>query len=328
MGRRGMGATAVERILTYLLAFALVLSGVPTQALAEAYEDLQGTAGEYAGVPDDAVLGIGEDASGDPFERVLTDESMAIGASGPKLAAAVGATRSGKWGECSWALDNDGALRIWPTNGVSGRLADFGGDWLHPNVPWDEFSYEVRSVEMEEGVALPEDCGFMFSFYNLESIDVSGLDTSLVKNMSYMFYFCRFVTNLDVSSWDTSSVTDMEEMFGSCSSLTSLDISSWDTSSVTNMKGMFSACYSLASLDISSWDTSSVTDMGGMFTGCSKLTSLDVSTWDTSSVTDMGKMFASCSSLASLDLSSWDTSSVTNMEQIFYLCTSLASLNY
>jgi len=111
-------------------------------------------------------------------------------------------------------------------------------------------------------------------------LNLNGLDTSSVTNMSYMFYKCHDLTSLDLSNFDTSNVTNMSYMFDGCSSLTSLNLSGFDTSNVTTMSGMFSGCSGLTSLDLSNFDTSNVTDMCSMFSRCSGLTSLDLSNFD------------------------------------------------
>ena len=181
------------------------------------------------------------------------------------------------------------------------------------------------------GAKAPTDASGMFSHSPFKTIDLSGLDTSNVTDMSSMFYYCRGLTSLDLGeSFDTSKVTDMMYMFYGCSSLTSLDLGdSFDTSSVTYMGRMFEGCTSLTSLDLGDdFDTSKVTDMDSMFGACTSLTSLDLGeSFDTSKVTGMGYMFNYCSSLTSLDLSGFDTSSVTDMRQMFCQCVSLTSLD-
>ena len=89
--------------------------------------------------------------------------------------------------------------------------------------------------------------------------------------MSYMFSGCSSLESLDLSGLDTSSATDMSYMFRGCSSLESLDPSGFDTSSVVGMRGMFDGCSSLESLDLSGFDTSSVLYIRDMFDGCSGL---------------------------------------------------------
>ena len=176
-------------------------------------------------------------------------------------------------------------------------------------------------------------CQAFANSYDLQSIDLAGLDASEVTDMSWMFFGCFSLANLDLSSVNTSSVTDMGAMFGCCSGLISLDVSGVDTSRVTNMAQMFSSCSSLTGLDVSNFNTSKVTFMPYMFKNCSSLTSLNVSSFDTSNVTNMTGMFSSCGALMSLDVTGVDTSNVTEMkiyesdEGIFQNCTNLKILD-
>ena len=176
--------------------------------------------------------------------------------------------------------------------------------------------------------SLVTDMSDMFYYCRaLTELDVSGFDTSLVTDMSRMFFVCSALTTLDLSSFDTSLVTDMSSMFNNCSALTELDVSDFNTSKVTDMSFMFYAC-KLTTLDVSGFDTSKVTSMFRMFQGCSALTTLDVSGFDTSKVTNMDSMFRSCSQLTTLDLSNFDTSNVTNMDSMFRSCSSLKSITF
>ncbi len=190
--------------------------------------------------------------------------SFAIYSSSAQAAEIV---RSGTEGTCSWEIDSDGLLRIFPTNGVSGVLENYSwnyNDWdnYDNNIPsWNSYSSEIKKCVIESGVKAN-------------------------KGVSYMFGGCSSLTTLDLSNFDTSNVTNMDRMFEDCSSLTTLDLSSFDTSKVTDMEGMFNGCSSLTTLDLSNFDTSKVTDMVCMFFGCS-LTNLDLSNFETSKVTCM-----------------------------------------
>ena len=164
-------------------------------------------------------------------------------------------------------------------------------------------------------------------FENVESIDLTYLDTSSVTNMNYMFQYCRSLTSLDLSNFNTSRVTNMSYMFSSCYSLTSLDLSNFNTSRVTNMSNMFASCNSLTSLDLSNFNTSNVTNMGLMFYNCNSLTSLNLSELDTTRVTNMQRMFSGCRNLTGLDLSNFDTSRVTDIGGMFQGCSKLISLD-
>ena len=66
----------------------------------------------------------------------------------------------------------------------------------------------------------------LFSFCSsLASLDLSGLDTSEVENMTHMFLGCSELTTLDLTSFDTSMAKSMDYMFYDCSSLRSVSLS-------------------------------------------------------------------------------------------------------
>ena len=162
---------------------------------------------------------------------------------------------------------------------------------------------------------------------NLTSLNLSNFDTSQVTNMAYMFNGMYNLTNLELSSFDTSKVAYMGYMFSGMSKLTSLNLSGFNTSRVTNMGHMFSTMTSLTSLNLSSLNTSQATDMSGMFSGLPNLAKLNLSSFDVSNVTDMSGMFYEASNLSVLNLSNFNTSRVTNMEAMFYNMVSLTSLD-
>lgn len=170
--------------------------------------------------------------------------------------------------------------------------------------------------------------------YSSDLSEIKGLnmlDTSKVMDMSNMFSGCSRLTSIDVSGFDTSKVMNMSEMF---SGLGYVDVgvseikglNTWDTSNVTDMSYMFAWSEVLTSIDVSAFDTSKVTDMSYMFAFCYALTSIDVSSFDTSKVTDMSRMFASCGALTSIDVSSFDTNEVTDMSRMFNECSGLTTI--
>ena len=228
----------------------------------------------------------------------------------------------GKWGTCPWEISWDGILSVYPGTGASQD-----GKWRSP---WKGYEAYVTSVvfisENGEMVVAPSDSSYLLEgFSNVVSVDLSGLDTSNVTNMHYMFCRCSKLASLDLSPLDTSNVTDMGGLFTNCSSLTSLDLSPLDTSNVTDFS-MFSGCSGLTSLDLSPLDTSSATDMGGMFANCTGLASLDLSPLDTSNVTNMTGMFFHCHQLSFFDLSSFNTVNVTGMTDMFKDCWNLQTI--
>ncbi len=168
----------------------------------------------------------------------------------------------------------------------------------------------------------------MFSYLtNVESLDLTNLDTSNVTNMSKLFYNSSSLKEIKLSNFDTSKATDMNSMFWNLSSLTTLDVSNFNTSNVTNMAYMFGGCKSLTELNVSNFDTSKVISMESMFSYCSKLTSLNLNNFNTIKVTNMSAMFKKCNNLTLLDLSNFDTTKVTNMSSMFMDCKKLTNLD-
>lgn len=200
-------------------------------------------------------------------------------------------------GTCEWIIDSAGCLIIRPaSNELAGTL---------PNVvtfsqwPWSKRASSVKSARVEGRISCGDKAWGLFSgLASMQSIDLSGLDTSKVTTMIGLFSGCESLSTLDLSGFDTSNVTDMSGMFSGCSSLTSLDLSSFNTSNVSNMNMMFEDCSSLIYLDLGNFDTSNVEGMVEMFMGCSKLASLDLSSFNTSNITNMRNMYLGCDSLA------------------------------
>ena len=154
-----------------------------------------------------------------------------------------------------------------------------------------------------------------------ENVVIRNLDVSHIEDLSELFRgICLGVKTLDLSGWNTSNVKDMESMMYFCISLKSLHLSGWDTSKVKDISNMCFACNHLESLDVSGWNTSNVKYMSNMVSLCYKLKSLDLSGWNTSNVENMSGVFCNCHSLESLDLSGWNTSDVTYMGDMFYDC--------
>ena len=63
--------------------------------------------------------------------------------------------------------------------------------------------------------------------------DLNFIDTSLVTDMSYLFYDIDDF-NCDISEWDVSNVKDMSHMFDNADSFNG-DISKWDVSNVRDI---------------------------------------------------------------------------------------------
>ena len=228
------------------------------------------------------------------------------------------------WGTCRWRIDLGGTLWIAPAPGQT--RGDAGGP-SEERVPWRRRRGEVKAVRVVGTVRLGGDAtGLFCGMSRCERMDLAGLDTSRVTDMSRLFDGCGSLAALDTSGWDTSAVRDMRRMFWGCRSLAVLDTSTWDTSQVIDMGRAFERCVSLASLDVSGWDTSRVRSLRCTFSGCRSLAALDVSAWETSQAEDLRGMFCGCSSLSFLDLSGWDMSGALDVSEMFRFCTGLSGV--
>jgi len=165
----------------------------------------------------------------------------------------------------------------------------------------------------------------MFSLcQDLESIDISELNTGTVTDMSDMFSGTG-ISKLNLSNFDTSNVTDMGSMFY-CSEVEELDISSFNTSRVTNMSKMFSNCINLKFLDLSGFKTENVENMQMMFEK-THVETLDLSGFDTSNVRNMSYMFMN-GNMKKLKLGVLDASGTENLSNFFSHCTDLEEIEF
>ena len=308
---------AGKRSLAVLLVLLLVLPVFPSMAEGTVSGGDGNSSGSSKNENAANDLADSNSVSGGDMAGEVPERQMDVGIRSVSAGDARGNIVSGVDGNISWGIDADGKLTVSGTGDFSDPYAD---------KPWAPYRESILSAEitvsgMTNAYGLFEECK------NLQSVDVSGLDTSSVAYMGSMFYGCSNLTSVDVSGFDTSNVTNMYGMFNGCSSLTSVDVSGFDTSNVTDMGWMFYGCSSLTSVDVSGFDTSNVTYMSFMFSGCSSLTSVDVSGFDTSNVIDMTGMFALCNSLNWIDVSGFDTSKVTRMGVMFFDCSSINNID-
>ena len=246
-----------------------------------------------------------------------------------------------------------------PALGTSTKIASTTDSEMPAYLWYDAPSKTIFWWSDADTVYANEDSHNMFySLGNIERIDMTGINTSRVKNMSWMFHSGKnLYKHIELGSFDTSNAEDMSYMFGTSGMTTTenidpIDFSRFNTSKVKNMKGMFSYSF-LPSLNIRNFDTSNVENMGqmfdtlmnvrnldlsgwnvkkvnniqGIFTRLNKIQSLNLSGWQMDSVTDMRSMFTDFSNLTSLNLTGFTTKNVTNMEYMFAGVSKLADLD-
>ena len=145
----------------------------------------------------------------------------------------------------------------------------------------------LQNIALADGALLPSyDQNVVEVFARLPSVtSVVGLrantivletlkDCISVTTLANAWAYNTSLQSLDLSGWDTSAVTTLANAWDSCSSLQSLDLSGWNTSAVTTLLNAWSYCSSLQSLDLSGWDTSAVTTLASAWGTCRSLFAL------------------------------------------------------
>ena len=220
-----------------------------------------------------------------------------------------------------------------PAAGVSTKIASIPTSEMPVYLWYDAPSKTVFWWSDADTVYANEDSRNMFhNIGNVERIDMTGINTSRVKNMSWMFHSgMNIYKHIELSSFDTSNAEDMSYMFATSGlttpvSIDPIDFSRFNTSKVKNMEGMFLNSF-LPSLDIKNFDTSNVKNMAGMFGGLKNVRNLDLSDWNVKKVNNIQAIFTRSINLQSLNLSGWQMDSVTSMYSMFSGLVNLTSLN-
>lgn len=125
---------------------------------------------------------------------------------------------------------------------------------------------QITSVTLEPGVQF-EDGDLYGLFQNCTQLQsVRMQDLTGLTDMTGVFYRCENLTDVELSGLDTSGVTNINYLFSGCTSLKNLSgYRDWDTGSVESMYMAFHHTDSLSFIDLSGWDLSQVKDTGWCF---------------------------------------------------------------
>lgn len=198
---------------------------------------------------------------------------------------------SGTTNECKWSLNSE-RLVIEPLDGKSGKFSDWSD--IQSKVP--DYLTTIYSVSFKKGVILDSTHLDFKGWQRLHIVDLSGLDTSKLTDMSSMFEECENLDTLNLSGVNASNVTNMSSMFSSSQRLASIDLSSFDTSKVAKMRDMFSSTFSLRTIYASTKFIINTSSTKSMFSYCKDLTGGNGTKYDASLVnaspTDYAKIDA------------------------------------
>ncbi len=159
----------------------------------------------------------------------------------------------------------------------------------------------VWNVNFDDSFASARPTTTAYWFFGLNNAGFSDLDelnTSSVKNMKYMFAYCKNTILGGIENWDVSNVTNMSYMFDMCTGIKKLDLSGWKVSKVTNMSSMFRECTGLQTLNLLGWNVTMLSNTSYMFSGCSSLKTIFCNgNWNKSTLKTSTAMFSGCTSL-------------------------------
>ena len=165
-------------------------------------------------------------------------------------------------------------------------------------------------------------------FYKSSRKDFEGIedwDVSNVDDMSYMFAYMSYDSfesrskakfNRNLNNWNVSKVKHMSFMFYYCNDFNQ-PLDKWDVSNVEDMFRMFDNCKKF-NQPLNNWNVSNVTNMSGMFQVAESFNQ-PLDKWDVSKVTTMRAMFNYAKAF-NQDISNWDVSKVEDMGYMFSIC--------
>ncbi len=235
-------------------------------------------------------------------------QEKSLGASSYQEPSLKDDVEAGLWGDCQyeWNHTTD-TITVKPgISGQAGSVSDapwYCGKFQRTN-PNGSVKHIIFKEEGGKKVILPENSASLFAVdlyveneSTIESIDLSGVDSSRTTRFDHFFAGCTALTSIDLSPLDTSRGEHFSTMFSFCESLTSLDVSTLNLSNATTLFGMFGNCRELGSIDLSNWSTSNVLDMSYLFYGCLSLTGLDLSSFVIQEYANVEGMFNDCERL-------------------------------
>ncbi len=141
----------------------------------------------------------------------------------------------------------------------------------------------------------------MFDSSAISTMDITTFDMSSVTTIWGMFGECGLLQSVNMSGIDTTNIERASAIFTACESLTSVNLTGCTFENATDMSYMFQYCKALTSLNLSSFRTSNVENMSGMFEGCTALQNITASSrFVTTAVTGSSSddMFNDCTNLA------------------------------
>lgn len=163
---------------------------------------------------------------------------------------------------------------------------------------------------------LPENKEELKELLSDKNINLADINTSLITDMSYLFYNSTRNDFSGLNSWDTSKVESFEGMF--CKASNFNELISFDTSKATNLNKMFFACENLNQALI--LDVKNANDISEMFYGCESLNNKIIFK-NSENIQNASMLFKNCKKLnVKID---YHFANLLNADEMFSYCYDL-----
>ena len=165
--------------------------------------------------------------------------------------------------------------------------------------------------------------------YKLKEVNLSGINTENVTDMSYLFFKAGYDYIYVLSSSDAWKAND--------ENLVLSDLKNINTAKVKDMSYMFCGCSAKSLTGIGNWNVRSVVNLSHMFAGydtggykykSSSFDSLPLGNWRTDSCNDYSYMFAICRRLTDIKLTNFDFSNATTIDHMFDCCLEIQQIKF
>ena len=175
---------------------------------------------------------------------------------------------------------------------------------------------------------------------SVTSLDLSGwTDTGNINAASNTFYYTFHgmdnLESVNLTGWDTSGITSTHYCFGDAGKSTAdgcvFTLPSLDFSACTKFDFMFLSS-KIQTINLGSWTlraagATMVSFLQAVTFKAGATYTIDLSGWsNTSGITSLNSAFRGTSGMTSLNLTGWNTSAVTTFYRMFYYCDELTQI--
>ncbi len=187
---------------------------------------------------------------------------------------------------------------------------DIGG--IYNDEEWSLFM-DKNSLTSAK-ITIDSNCTSMRNLFRGTNVsEVSVVNGNYCNNIQGMFYN-DYANNLTLSM-DTSNVRNMSFLF-SYSKFTEINYGEqWNTSNVITMQSMYEYAY-IKNIDMTTWDTHSLCEISSTFKN-SKVENINMSGINTESINGINKCFYQTINLITLNMSGCNFNALTNLTEAF-----------